>query len=56
MIGIDIALGIGLVTFFVMMSEKIMKTYDRLTIIESKLEHLIKHVEYTDEHYPKCKP
>ena len=48
---IDIALGIGLVTFFVMISEKIMKTYDRITVIETKLEHLIKHLEhYADRH------
>ena len=46
---IDIALGIGLVTFFVMISEKIMKTYERITVIETKLEHLIKHIEHWND-------
>lgn len=51
---IDFAIGIALLTFSIMMTEKIMKTYDRLTIIESKLEHLIKHVEYIQDHDPRC--
>ena len=52
----EIALGITILSFLFMMTEKIMKNYERLTIIETKLEHLLKHIEYLENHDPRCKP